>query len=201
MGHERSIADNIRKLVGTIDFDTILCTVESVDNDVTCTVKSVKTGVEYKNIKLNANINDDKGIYVFPEKDSYVLVTMLDKVQGFVSMFSDIKKVTLKIDETVDVEIDKTVDMKIGGDVKIDCDKKIVFNGGKNDGLVVAAKTASKISNLEGEINQLKQILTAWVPAPMDGGAVLKGAITAWAAVPIQPTTQKNDLWNDKITH
>ena len=194
MGNERSIADNIRKLVGTTDFDTMLCTVKSVDDDTTCTVKTVKTGVEYKNIKLSANINEDKGIYVFPKKDSYVLVTMTDKVQGFVSMFSDIEKVRIKIDDTVEVEA--------GGDVKVDCKGKIIFNGGNNDGLVVAEKTASKISNLENEINQLKDIFgKMWVPVPMDGGGALKGAITAWAAMPIQPTTKKNDLWNDKITH
>jgi hypothetical protein len=96
MSNERKIAENIRTLIGAIDFDTMLCTVVSVDDDVTCTVKSVKSGVEYKNIKLNANINSkDKGIYVHPPKDSYVLVTMIDKVQGFISMCSDIDKVKI----------------------------------------------------------------------------------------------------------
>ncbi|MCL2291232.1 MAG: hypothetical protein FWC34_11130 [Bacteroidetes bacterium] len=193
MANENEIAKNIRKLIEAVDFDSMLCKVVSVDDDVTCTVKTVKTGLELKNIKLNANIKDDKGFYVYPKKDSYVLVTMLDKVQGFISMCSDIEKVKIKIDGTVDVEI--------GGDSKIDCKGNIVFNGGKNDGLVVAEKAASKISSLENEINQLKQILTAWVPAPMDGGGALKGAISAWAGAMIQPTTIKNDLWNDKIKH
>jgi hypothetical protein len=193
MSREREIAENVRKLIGAIGFDSMLCTVESVDDDVTCTVKTVKTGLELKNIKLNANINDDKGIYIYPKKSSYVLVTMTDNVQGFISMYSDIEKVKIKIDDTVDIEI--------GGDAKIDCKGNIVFNGGKNDGLVVAEKAASKISKLENEINQLKQILTAWVPAPMDGGGALKGAISAWAGMQIQPTTKKNDLWNDKIKH
>jgi len=92
MSNERNIAENLRKLIGATGFDSMLCTVVSVDNDVTCTVKSVKSDVEYKNIKLNANIKDDKGAYIYPKKGSYVLVTMIDKVQGFVSMYSDIEK-------------------------------------------------------------------------------------------------------------
>ena len=168
--------------------------VKKVD-DETCDVEV--GGFEVTGVHLAAVSDGNKNNTIIkPKKGSVVLVC--DKTGGDMTWlnvvaFSEIANVTGVIDENVE--------LKIKGDVKIECDKNIEFNGGNNEGLVVAEKTASKISNLEDEINQLKQILTAWVPAPMDGGGALKGAITTWAAMQIQPTTKKNDLWNDKIKH
>jgi hypothetical protein len=196
MGNERDIRNNIRKVVGEIDFDTMLCTVESVDDETTCTVKTVKSGVEYKNIKLNANINGDKGIYVFPKKDSYVLVTLVDKVNGFVSGFSDIEKVILKIDDTVEIEI--------GGDAKISCDGNIEINGGKNEGLVIIQKLTDKLNGLQNTINSFVKaynahihVTTATVGATGVAGVISPTVSTAQAA----QTFNKKDYENEKITH
>lgn len=130
MSKEREIADNLRLLIGAVEFDTMLCKVVSIDNDVTCTVKSVKSDVDYKNIKLNANINEDKGIYVFPEEKSYVLVTLIDKVNGFISMYSEIKKIKLKVNDIIEI------------------------NDGTNDGLVQIKELTEKLNDLVKTFNE-----------------------------------------------
>jgi len=195
MGEERKIADNIRQLADKVKFHSLLCTVASVDDDVTCTVNTVQSGVEYKNIKLNANINEDKGIYVFPKKDSYVLVTMLDGVQGFISMYSDIEKVKIKIDDTVEVEI--------GGDVKLKCDGNIEINDGKNDGLVIIQKLTDKLNGLKDTVNSFIKTYNAHIHTTT--ATVGMGPAGVISATPSQANEalqfNKKDYENDKIKH
>jgi len=179
MGKERDIADSIRKLLGAVEFDTMLCTVESVDGETTCTVKTVKTGALYKNIKLNANITEDKGIYVFPKKGSYVLVTMIDKVQGFVSMFSDIEKITLNVN----------------GDITI--------NGGKNDGLVIIQKLTDKINELVDWCKDHTHLLQSGTVNVAGSLGSATNASPINVPSPLSPPSRlnKSDYENEKIKH
>jgi len=181
MGKEREIADSIRKLVGEIGFDAMLCTVVSVDDEATCTVKTVRSGSEYKNIKLNTNIKEDKGIYIFPKKDSYVIVTMTDRVNGFISMFSEIEKVTLKVNGIIEI------------------------NEGKNDGLVKIKELTDKLNDLVSWCQSHTHILT-----PADGVTALLSpsppvTIPVSGLIPKPPVPpqqfKKNDYENTKITH
>ncbi|MDR2894237.1 MAG: hypothetical protein LBU97_02105, partial [Alistipes sp.] len=94
---------------------------------------------------------------------------------------------------------DKIV-LKIGATTAEVVDGKVTVNGGTLGGLVISGNTADKLNALEDDVNQLKQVLTAWVPVPQDGGAALKGAVSSWAGQPLTPTVP-TDLENDKITH
>lgn len=47
-----------------------------------------------------------------------------------------------------------------------------------------AAEALALASAVETELNDLKNVFTAWVPVALDGGAALKTAVTPWAAVP-----------------
>lgn len=78
--------------------------------------------------------------------------------------------------------------------------ESVVFDGGKNEGLVKVKELTGKINTLETEINNLKTIFSAWVPALGDGGTVLKTAITTWAGSQLQ-VTNKADIQNEKIKH
>jgi hypothetical protein len=81
-------------------------------------------------------------------------------------------------------------------------DSLIELNGGqKSSYLTDINKLVKKINSLENSLNALKQVLTIWVPVPMDGGAVLKAAVTSWAAQLMQPVTTVNDLKDDKVKH
>lgn len=88
------------------------------------------------------------------------------------------------------------------GSISILMDDKITLNGGSNNSYMMKIdQVVSKLNRLENALNALKQVFTIWVPAPMDGGAVLKAAVTSWAAQLIQPVTMANDLKDDKIKH
>jgi|BioPla2DNA2_1021312.scaffolds.fasta_scaffold10529_8 ribosome-associated translation inhibitor RaiA len=113
MTHKRNIANSIRELAGEAHYDTMLCEVVSIDDEKTCTVKTVLSGVEYPNVKLSANIMQDKGVYVTPAVGSYVLVTLVDKLNGFISMYSDVDTINAKIDTSVNFRVNDKYIIKI----------------------------------------------------------------------------------------
>lgn len=78
--------------------------------------------------------------------------------------------------------------------------EKIEVNGGELGGLVKVQELTDRLNALERDINKLKNALTTWVPAPGDGGALLKTATASWAAQPLAET-QKGDIEDEKIRH
>jgi len=78
---------------------------------------------------------------------------------------------------------------------------KIQLNDGGLGGLVKAQETADKIKALEQDLNTLKQVFTAWIPAANDGGAALKTAAATWLAQLIMPLTKKGDIENVNVKH
>lgn len=81
--------------------------------------------------------------------------------------------------------------------------EKIVFNGGKNAGLVKVKELTEKVNVLEKDLNLVKAIFAAWVPPvppAIDNGAALKTAIATWAGQQIK-VTQQTDIEDKVITH
>lgn len=76
----------------------------------------------------------------------------------------------------------------------------IVYNGGENFGLVKVKELTDIISELQRDLNSLKKAITAWVPAPNDGGSALKAAVTNWLSSTLKVVKQ-NDIEDTKITH
>lgn len=161
--------------------------VVSVENDDdSCTVEFSE--LKIAGVRLRAVIDGkaDK-VVVIPVKESFVAV--LDFASDYRNM------IVLSVSEV------ETIDLKIKETTIIINKDGVVINGGDNKGLVIAENVAKKIETIEKDINSLKQAMTTWVPAPMDGGAALKGAVASWSAQMIQPTTKKEDIMNDKIKH
>ena len=128
----------------------------------------------------------DKGMFLVPKVGSNVAVSMLDKDNAFIVMFSELEEILIEVG-------DQSIEIKDGS---------IVFNGGNFDGLVKVEPLVQKINKLENEINTLKQIFsTGWVPVANDGGAALKVAAATWAGSLITPITTQNDLENTVIKH
>lgn len=79
-------------------------------------------------------------------------------------------------------------------------DGAIKFNDGSFDGLVKVAAAASKISALEGKVNDLitacKSVIVTLAPSGTFPLASFFSSVN-----PIAPTTQKSDLENPKIKH
>lgn len=61
----------------------------------------------------------------------------------------------------------------------------VIEFGGNADNLIRYTKTANSINELKDSINDLKNIISAWVPVPNDGGAALKSALASWFASPL----------------
>lgn len=77
---------------------------------------------------------------------------------------------------------------------------KVEINDGNNGGLVNIEDLVKKLNTMENDINNLKTLLTQWIPVPQDGGASLKASVATWAGQQIRPTT-KADIEDINITH
>lgn len=76
----------------------------------------------------------------------------------------------------------------------------VEINGGDNGGLVIVGKASGQYNKIEDDINNLKNILSAWTPVNQDGGAALKGALGAWYGQQLS-RTKASDIENKKVTH
>lgn len=119
------IKENIRKIAGKQRQMVFTAKVVSVDGD-TCTVELEDT-LKLTDVRLRAVINGENSkILVTPKNNSYVLVADLtgDLSQLAVIGYSEVEK------------------------IEVDANDKIIFNGGKNGGLV-------EIQELTNQLNEL----------------------------------------------
>lgn len=156
--------------------------VVSVQGD-TCTVNI--DGLELSDIRLTPTTTErDDTLLLTPAIDSFVLVG---------SLSGDLNNLCVLASDTL-ASLELTI-----GTIGVFIDKEgVVLNGGKLGGLVKLEDLTKKINVLENQLNQLKNILKGWTPAPNDGGAALKGAISTWAGQPIA-ITKSSELENLKV--
>ena len=74
----------------------------------------------------------------------------------------------------------------------------VVLNGGKLGGSVKVEELTTRLNTIEKDINALKNVFSAWVVAPQDGGAALKGAASTWAGQSLI-LTKRGDYENEKV--
>lgn len=181
-----TIKEAIQALTGVKEPSRVaLCTVVSVNEQArTCVAATVTgvSGVEIKDVMLMASVDD--GCLLIPAVDSNIIVSWSDKVQPFVSMYSELSKV-----------------LYIVGDNAIEISDKIKLNGDEFGGLIKIEELVSKINALESDLNSLKDVFsTSWTPVANDGGAALKLAAATWYGQAITET-QVSDLENETIQH
>lgn len=196
--------------------------VKEVDeNNRTCTVR-VNDNVDLYEVKLYAVTDKDlKGFCLVPAQDSQVLVARIaNGNELFVCSFSVVDKVVGTIGDKVEIAIDEKqlyyknngTEIKIESSeeqatvaittdkVTIDANSEIVFNGGKNKGLVKIDKLTSQLNKIENDINNLKDVFKNWTPVAQDGGGALKTAINTWEASSLASSTNK-DYEDTKVKH
>jgi hypothetical protein len=82
--------------------------VKSVDdNERTCDVEPLNGDADILGVRLQADLSADKGIYIKPVVNSFVIVTFLDESAGFVSAYSEIESAEIVIQNNK-VAIDAT---------------------------------------------------------------------------------------------
>jgi len=179
------IAKHIREIANQAGRNIIACKVTAVDGK-TCDVEPLDGSAPLKKVKLNSAPDQNYGIVATPVVDSVVLIALRTETDASVLMFSEIEKYELILSDDIKLEMNKN---------------EIIFNdNSKNSYLIDINNLKTKLNNIENDLNTLKNIFTAWVPVPMDGGAVLKTASTAWATQTLTPT-QVSDINDEKIKH
>lgn len=201
-----NIQDAIRQLVqGGRQTVSLVCTVDAVDKDartVDCT--PLDEGAPLLGVNLQANQGSKFGIVAFPRVGSYVVVGFVaDGSAGVVLLTDDVESVEVVISEsTARIEADEEgVHVRMGDDTSAELTGEgVILNGGSFGGMVKAEQLAQRINAIEKDINTLKNVFSAWVTTPNDGGAALKLAAAAWAGS-LLTLTQRSDYENGKVKH
>jgi hypothetical protein len=192
-------------------YNTLLATVKAVDEAArTCDVLPIDGSAELFGVRLNALLEvegDDKGEYNIPAVNSFVLVTLLDSANAFVSAFSVIDKkigtigkvgYSISKDNGIDIKLDTNkavVVIENDGDIKINSAKDIIINNGSNGGLV---KHSSLLSYLNQLVTHLEAIKT-WANGHVHPAG---SPNTATPLVPFTTTTPSpSDMQNSKVKH
>jgi hypothetical protein len=173
------IKEAINKLVDVnkvkINAYSILCEVVSVEVPF-ADCKPLDGSALFNSVKLNAG--NDKN-YIVPKVGSTVIVSMLDKNNAYISMFSEIDKIYLNSNE-------------------------IIFNDGSLGGLIKINELTQKINELVTNYNQLVSFFNAHVHA----GTVLVGSVPLPVTIvptlttaSVTPIFNKADFENIKIKH
>ena len=200
--------DEIRrkfKEMSTGSEQVFLATVKAVDEEeFFCTIET-ETDIQYSDVRLRAVIDPQlKGFCFIPKLESLVLVGRIgNSNQLYVQLFSEIEKIIFNWGDDVEILFDMEKIFLRMQERSIEITgQAITFNAGsKNSFATDINKLVDKISKIEGEINSLKQVFATWVPAPMDGGAVLKGVVTSWASQFILPVTTVDSIKHELIKH
>lgn len=174
------------------------------EEDFTCTVV-YDDELEYTGVRLRAVVDSEKqGFCFIPKVESIVLVARIgNSNQLYVQLFSEIEKIIFGWGDDVEIlfDMERILLRMQERSIEINADE-ITFNAGDKGSFATDInKLVDKINAIENDINSLKQAMTNWVPAPMDGGAVLKGLVTSWGAQLIQPVTTVDDLKDELIKH
>lgn len=184
---------------------SLVCTVDAVDKDartVDCT--PLDEGAPLLGVNLQANQGSKFGIVAFPRVGSYVVVGFVaDGSAGVVLLTDDVESVEVVISEsTARIEADEEgVHVRMGDDTSAELTGEgVILNGGSFGGMVKAEQLTQRINAIEKDINTLKNVFSAWVTTPNDGGAALKLAASTWAGSPLT-LTQRSDYENGKVKH
>lgn len=162
----------------------LVCAVTAVDTEArTVDVEPINEDAPILSVNLQANQGSRAGVVQYPRLGSHVVVGMLEGYDaGCVLLAEDVERIEVDVDGTT---------------LQVDADG-IEMNGGTLGGLVKVGALTGRLNRIERDINNLKQAVAAWIPAPQDGGAALKGILSGWAGSPLAETTEA-DCENKKI--
>lgn len=96
MSDKNTLRDALRDLTKPAEsYYSVVCTVSDV-TDETCNCSPVNGDADILDVRLQADVKT--GILIKPKDGSIVVVTMLNKHTGFVSMFSEVDSIVLNGD-------------------------------------------------------------------------------------------------------
>lgn len=201
-----NIKETIRQLAqGGRQSVSLVCTVDAVDKTartVDCT--PLDESAPLLGVNLQANQGSTFGVVAFPKVGSYVVVGFVaDGAAGVVLLTDEVESVEVAISgDTARISADKDgVRVLMGDDTSAELMKEgVILNGGGLGGIVKIEQLTEHFNAIENDINELKNIFSAWVAVPQDGGAALSALTANWAGNLLTPT-QRGDYENEKVKH
>ena len=198
------IAETIRKMAqGGRPTVSLMCTVDKVYKDtrtVDCT--PLDEGAPLLGVNLQANQGSSFGVVSFPRVGSFVVVGFVaEGSAGVVLLTDDVESVEVVVsDKTTRAVLDEDgARIYVGEETSTELTADgVVLNGGKLGGSVKVEELTTRLNTIEKDINALKNVFSAWVVAPQDGGAALKGAASTWAGQSLT-LTKREDYENEKV--
>lgn len=198
------IAETIRKMAqGGCPTVSLMCTVDKVYKDtrtVDCT--PLDEGAPLLGVNLQANQGSSFGVVSFPRVGSFVVVGFVaEGSAGVVLLTDDVESVEVVVsDKTTRAVLDEDgARIYVGEETSAELTADgVVLNGGKLGGSVKVEELTTRLNTIEKDINALKNVFSAWVVAPQDGGAALKGAASTWAGQSLT-LTKREDYENEKV--
>lgn len=181
-----AINEMVRQYNSNEQIYSLSCKVDSVDEtERTCVCIPIENmtdddPMKLIEVKLNATINSTNGILIIPKIGSYVILSFINKGDGFISMFSEIEKIT------------------------IECNN-IIYNNGSNNGLVNVNPAKTAWTTLQTEIDTLKAGIAASLTTmglalvSVDGGTTTAQAAVV-AALPL-PRIDLSLIEDKKFKH
>lgn len=96
------LKDAIQKISKTGDeVYSIIAKVKSVDEEErSCVVSPLNGDADIFGVRLQAGLNKEKGIVVFPKVGSYVVVTFLNKITGYIALCTEIEGIYIASNES-----------------------------------------------------------------------------------------------------
>lgn len=165
--------------------------VVSVDASAkTCEVEPVDGRANFVDVKLQPlSEADDNGVFAIPVKNSTVIIGLLENGKRSVILkYTEIEKYVIQVSDKQKLVFDKEGD--------------IVFNDGKNGGLIKISDLVKKLNNLEKSVNQVVTSFNAHThvspPAPVNP------VNTAPPSVPstvVMVNTTTKELENSDVKH
>lgn len=179
-------------------------TVSAVDTEArTVDVEPINEDAPVLGVNLQANQAAKLGVVLFPRVGSYVAVAMLSGYSaGVVVLTEDVESIEVNINDGTKLTITEGgISLNVKDSITLDIDDSAAaFNGGKLGGLINVADLTSHLNTIEKDINNLKTVFSSWVPAPQDGGAALKSAVSSWAGQQLT-LSKRGDYEDDKVKH
>ena len=174
MTRDEAIKEALRTFATTAPA-TLTGTIKAVDETNATATVDIGNGLLLEDVRLRATIDGNKGFYLIPAIDSSAFLLRIESSDEFLAVgFSTVDKVVFKGENT---------GLTITND-------QIIFNNNELESYGIDINSLrDKLNTIEQHINDLKTVLSNWVPVPQDGGYSLKAASAVWAGQTITETT------------
>lgn len=140
----------------------------------TIDVKPANGDGEIYDVRLQSSIDQKVGFVQIPKLNSFVVVTFINNLTGYVALCTEVDKIL------------------------VDC-PEVIFNGGEKGGLINIEDLIGKINSLEQKVNDLISACSSVVVTLAPTGTFPLASFFT-SVTPLTPT-QKSDIEDEKIKH